>query len=93
MSTRDDYYIGKDGKGRYPNLYVLQHDLDRLSELTRSHVADGDDDLAQAVARMPDETNRQEAEELISRLRPVIGPNIDAINTAIADPGSGLHRA
>jgi len=93
MSRRDHYYIGKDGKGRYPNLYVLQHDLDRLSELTRSHVADGDDDLAQAVARMPDEPNRQEAEELISRLRPVIGPNIDAINAAIADPGSGLHRA
>ena len=93
MNTRDRYYVGEDGEGRYPNLYVLQHDLDRLSELTRSHVADGDDDLAQAVARMPAEINRQEAEELISRLRPVIGPNIDAINAAIADPGSGLHRA
>ena len=93
MSRRDHYYTGEDGKGRYPNLYVLQHDLDRLSELTRSHVADGDDDLGQAVARIPDETQRREAEELLRRLSPVIGPHIDAISAALSGPGSdrGQH--
>lgn len=91
MNTRDRYYVGEDGEGRYPNLHALERDLDRLSELTRSHAADGDDDLAQAVARIPDETHRQEAEELLRRLGPVIGPHIDAINAALRDFGSGLH--
>ena len=84
MSRRDHYYIGEDGKGRYPNLYVLQGDLDRLSELTGSHVADGDDDLGQAVARIPDETQRREAGELLRRLSPVIGPHIDALSVRLA---------
>ncbi len=93
MSRRDHYYTGKDGEGRYPNLHALQRDLDRLSELTGSHVADGDDDLGQAVARIPDETQRREAEELHRRLKPVIGPHIDAISAALSGPGSGLHSA
>ncbi len=86
MSRRDHYYIGEDGKGRYPNLNVLQGDLDRLSELTGSYVADGDDDLGQATARIPDETQRREAEELLRRLSPVIGPQIDAISAALSGP-------
>ena len=86
MTTRDHYYIGEDGKGRYPNLHVLQRDLDRLGELTGSHVADGDDDLGQAAARIPDETQRREAEELLRRLSPVIGPQIDAISAALSGP-------
>ena len=94
MSRRDHYYIGEDGKGRYPNLYVLQRDLDRLSELTGSHVADEDDDPGQAAARIPDETQRREAEELLRRLSPVIGPHIDAISAALSGPRqrAALHQ-
>jgi hypothetical protein len=93
MSTREHYYTGEDGKGRYPNLHTLQRDLDRLHELTAPQITDGDDDLGQAVARIPDETQRREAEELLRRLKPVIGPHIDAISAALSGPGSGLHSA
>ncbi len=93
MSTRDHYYIGEDGKGRYRGSYGIGRDLERLHELTDPFIAEGDNDLGQAVARIPDETQRHEAGELLSRLTPVIGPHVDAINAATQDPGDGLHSA
>lgn len=66
--------------GNYPTLGTISHDLDRLQQLTRPYADDADDDLGQAAARIPDEARRREAEELLRRLRPVIGPHVDAIN-------------
>jgi hypothetical protein len=94
MSTREHYYTGEDGKGRYRNLYGMGLDLDRLRELTGPYIADGDsDDYAPALARIPDEAQRQEAEELIGRLTPFIGPKQDEAIAATQDPGGGLHSA
>ena len=94
MSTREHYYTGEDGKGRYRGIYGMGLDLDRLRELTGPYMADGDnDDYAPALARIPDETQRREAEELINRLTPYIGPKQDELNAAIQDPGGGLHPA
>ena len=75
MSRRDHYYIGEDGQVRYRNLYGMGVDLDRLRELTGPYIAGEDNnDYTPAVARIPDETQRREADELLSRLTPYIGP-------------------
>ncbi len=94
MSTREHYYTGEDGQGRYRSIDGIGRDLDRLGELTGPYLAAEDgDDYAPAIARMPDEAQRHEATELLDRLTPVIGPHLDAINAAIPDPGSGPHSA
>jgi hypothetical protein len=78
-------------RAHYRNLYELGRDLDRLRELAGPHIADEDDDAGQAIARIPDETQRREAGELLSRLAPIIGPHSDEINAAIPSPGDRLR--
>jgi len=77
-SLSDPYYVDEDGKGHYSTVGALSRDVERLYELTRPHVAAGDDDLGQSVARIPDEDQRREAEELLSRIRSLNRPRLDA---------------
>ena len=73
-SLPDRYYVGEDGKGHYPTVEALGRDVERLHELTRPHVATGDDDLGQSAARIPDEDQRGEAGKLLSRIRSLNRP-------------------
>jgi hypothetical protein len=79
--------LGEDGQGRYPTLNAIDRDLERLGELTGPHVTDATEDLSVAAARIPDDDKRREAEELLSRLRPVVEPRLDAIGQAFPDLG------
>jgi hypothetical protein len=82
-----------DGQVGYPTLGAFDRDLERLGELTGPHVTDKTEDLGMAAARIPDEDQRREAEELLSRLRPVIRPHLEAIGEAVPDGDGGLHPA
>lgn len=75
-------------------LAELSRDLDRLTGLTDLYVRDGDDDLDQAVARIPGDAERREAGELLERIRPVIGPHLAALAAAFGSPLTYLdsHR-
>ncbi len=70
------------GGGCYPTLEAIDRDLERLGELTGPHVTDEKEDLSVAAARIPDDDQRREAEEVLSRLRPVIEPHLEAIDRA-----------
>jgi hypothetical protein len=72
----------------YPTLEAIDRDLERLGELTGPHVTDEKEDLSVAAARIPDDDQRREAEEVLSRLRPVIEPTLEAIDQAV--PGAGF---
>lgn len=85
----DEYFVTEDGQVHYP-IATINRDLNRLGELARPYLADGEDDYAPAVARIPDEGQRREAGELLERLRPVIGPHLDSIDEARPEP-CGLH--
>ena len=76
----DHYYISEHGTGHYPAIEALARDIDRLRQLTRPYVADGDDDLGQAVARIPGEDARREAGELLTRIRSLSRSSPDAIS-------------
>jgi hypothetical protein len=87
-TSRDQDHLGEDGQGCYPTLEAIDQDLERLGELTGSHVTDAKEDLSVAAARIPDDDERREAEELLRRLRPVIEPHLDTIEQASPDPGT-----
>jgi hypothetical protein len=70
----DHHYISERGTGHYPAIEGLARDVERLRQLTRPYVADGDDDLGQAVARLPGEDARREAGELLTRIRSLRRP-------------------
>lgn len=57
----DHYHISEHSTGHYPAIEALARDVDRLRQLTRPYVADGDADLGHAVARIPGEDARREA--------------------------------
>lgn len=65
--------------GGDPDLEALARDVERLHVLTRPHVADGDDDLSQAVARIPGPEQRREAAELLARVKSVRGSRLDGL--------------
>jgi hypothetical protein len=52
-------------------------------------VADGDDDLGQAVARLPGEDARREAGELLTRIRSLSRSSPDAIRCPGRYRGAG----
>src|ERR1039457_3358465 len=88
MTTPPDQdRLGEDGQGRYPTLEAIDRDLERLGELNGPHVTDAKEALGVAAARIPDDDKRREAEELLSRLRPVVEPRLDAIGQAFPDLG------
>lgn len=76
----DHYHISEHGAGHYPAIEALARDVDRLRQLTCPYVADGDDDLGQAVARIPGEDARREAGELLARIRSLSRSSPDAIS-------------
>ena len=86
-------HLDEDGQGCYPTLEAVDRDLERLGELTGPHVTDEKEDLSVAAARIPDDDQRREAEEVLSRLRPVIEPHLEAIDQAfpgaVGLPGPG----
>jgi hypothetical protein len=88
----DPYDIGEDGQCRAPALEAIDRDLERLGELTGPHVINMTEDLSVAAARIPDDDQRREAEELLGRLRPVIGPHLDTLGEARPAP-DGQHPA
>ena len=61
------------------SLAALARDVERLHELTHPHVAEGDDDLSQAVARIPSAELRHEAGELLRRVKSVRGSRLDGL--------------
>ncbi|MFY9934445.1 MAG: hypothetical protein WAK82_41200 [Streptosporangiaceae bacterium] len=69
-----------DGEGgRAASLQALARDIERLHELTRPHVAEGDDDLSQAVARIPGAQRRREAGELLTRIKRLRGSRMNGL--------------
>jgi hypothetical protein len=72
--TRGD---GEDG--RDPDLQLLARDVERLHTLIRPYVTQGDDDLSQAVARIPAADQRREAGELLTRVKSLRGSRIDGL--------------
>jgi hypothetical protein len=68
---------GEDGQAA--NLRALAHDVERLHELIRPHVAEGDDDLSQAVARIPGAQRRREAGELLRRIKRLRGSRLNGL--------------
>jgi hypothetical protein len=83
--TADWYPAGEDGQDRHLVLEAIDRDLERLGELTRAHVTDTTEDLSLAVARIPDEGRRRDAEELLNRLRLVIASDFDEPGRAELD--------
>jgi hypothetical protein len=75
-------HLDEDTQGCYPTLEAIDRDLERLGELTGPHITDEKEDLSVAAARIPDDDQRREAEEVLSRLRPVIEPHLEAIDQA-----------
>jgi hypothetical protein len=45
---------GLDQDGGNPDIQTLARDVERLHQLTHPYVTEGDDDLSQAVGRIPD---------------------------------------
>jgi hypothetical protein len=72
--TADWYPAGED---RHLVLEAIDRDLERLGELTRGYVTDTAEDLSLAVARIPDESRRHDAEDILDRLRFVIATDFD----------------
>jgi hypothetical protein len=72
--TADWYPAGED---RHLVLEAIDRDLERLGELTRAYVTDTTEDLSLAVARIPDESCRHDAEDILDRLRLVIATEFD----------------
>jgi hypothetical protein len=69
-----------DGEGgRDASLQALARDVERLHELIHPYVTQGDDDLSQAVTRMPGAEQRREAEELLTRVKSLRGSRIDGL--------------
>ena len=93
MTTPHDqyYYLDDDGQGPYATLGAIDRDLERLGELTGAYVTDQKEDLSVAAGRIPDEDRRREAEELLSRLRAAIEPQLDALDEATG-PGPGSDQ-
>ena len=83
--TADWYPAGEDGQDRHLVLEAIDRDLERLGELTRAYVTDPTEDLSLAVARIPDEGRRRDAEELLNRLRLVIASDFDEPGRAELD--------
>jgi hypothetical protein len=81
-------HLDEDGQGCHPTLEAIDRDLERLGELTGPHVTDEKEDLSVAAARIPDDDQRREAEEVLSRLRPVIEPHLEAIDQAPPEAAS-----
>jgi hypothetical protein len=65
--------------GQDTNLQALARDVERLHELTRPHVAAGDDDLGQAVARIPSAERQREARDLLTRIKNLRGSRMDGL--------------
>jgi len=61
------------------SLEALARDVERLHELTHPHVAEGDNDLSQAVARIPSAEQRHEASELLKRVKSLRGSRMDGL--------------
>ena len=72
--TADWYPAGED---RHLVLEAIDRDLERLGELTRTYVTDTTEDLSLAVARIPDESRRHDAEDILDRLRFVVATEFD----------------
>ena len=88
--TADWYPAGEDGQDRLLVLEAIDRDLERLGELTRAYVTDPTEDLSLAVARIPDESRRHDAEDILDRLRYVIAneftePDLDEPDKAELD--------
>lgn len=81
--TADWYPAGEDGQDRHRVLETIDRDLERLGELTHAYVTDTTADLSLAVARIPDEGRRRDAEDILNRLRSVIATDFG---------GSGLDE-
>jgi hypothetical protein len=72
--TADWYPAGED---RHLVLEAIDRDLERLGDLTRAYITDTTEDLSLAVARIPDESRRHDAEDILDRLRLVIATEFD----------------
>jgi hypothetical protein len=75
--TADWFPAGEDGHDRHLVLDAIDRDAERLGELTGGYVTDTAEDLSLAVARIPDEGRRRDAEEILNRLRSVVGTDFD----------------
>jgi hypothetical protein len=75
--TADWYPAGEGGQDRHLVLEAIDRDLERLGELTRAYVTDTTEDLSLAVARIPEESRRHDAEDILDRLRLVIASDFD----------------
>jgi hypothetical protein len=71
IMTTPPEYPDDDDEDFYASLEVIDRDLERLGDLTGPYVTSTSDDLAVAVARIPDTSLRREAGELLERLRPL----------------------
>jgi hypothetical protein len=83
--TADWYPAGEDGQDRHLVLEAIDRDLERLGELTHAYVTDTTEDLSLAVARIPDEDGRHDAEDILDRLRLVIATEFGEPD--FAEPG------
>jgi len=88
VTTPPDEHDTEAGLGHYPTLDAIDRDLERLGELTSAYVTDPTEDLSVAAARITSEDDRREAEEILSRLRPV-APDLEAIGEAGLGTGPG----
>jgi len=70
---------GLDQDGGHPDIETLARAVERLHELTHPHVAEGDGDLSQAVARIPDAGRRCEAEGLLRHIKSLRGSRMDGL--------------
>jgi hypothetical protein len=70
---------GLDQDGGNPDIQTLARDVERLHQLTHPYVTEGDDDLSQAVGRIPDATMRREAGELLRRVKSLRGSSMDGL--------------
>jgi hypothetical protein len=75
--TADWYPAGGDGQDRHLVLEAIDRDLERLGELTHAYITDTTEDLSLAVARIPEESRRHDAEDILDRLRLVIASEFD----------------
>jgi hypothetical protein len=75
--TADWYPAGENGQDRHLVLEAIDRDLERLGELTHAYITDTTEDLSLAVARIPDEDGRHDAEDILDRLRLVIATDFD----------------